>query len=98
MELMQSAGVAAGVVQSGEDLYNDPQLKERGSFWVMNHRELGDFSHLAQPSKLSKTPAEPRIPAPCLGEHTEYVCREILGLSEDEINKLLVDRVISLGA
>lgn len=97
MELMQNANVAAGVVQRGEDLYKDPQLKERNSFWVLNHRELGPFSHLAQPSKLSKTPAEPRMPAPCLGEHTEYICKEILELSEDEITNLLIEGVISLG-
>ena len=90
MSRMQDAGVAAGVVQNAKDLYADPQLEERGYFWVMEHKELGKFSHLGQPSILSKTPAKAYRPAPCLGEHTEYVCRELIGMSESEFDELLI--------
>lgn len=96
MSLMQEAGVAAGVVQNAQDLYQDPQMHERRYFWQMEHRELGKFTHLGQPSILSKTPAEPQRHAPCLGEHTEYVCKELLGLPESEFDRLLVDGVLSL--
>ena len=93
MHRLQAAGVAAGVVQNSEDLYNDPQLKERGCFWVGDHKELGEFSFLAQPSRLSKTPARFQRPAPCLGEHTEYICRELLNLSQEEYDQYLVEGV-----
>lgn len=96
MRRMQDVGVAAGVVQDARDLYEDPQLKERAYFWVMEHKELGKFSHLGQPSILSKTPAKPYRPAPCLGEHTEYVCRELLGMSEREFDKFLIDGAFGL--
>jgi benzylsuccinate CoA-transferase BbsF subunit len=96
MELMQAAGVAAGVVKKGEDIYQDPQLREVNIFWIMKHREMGDFTHMGQPCQLSKTPARPRMPAPCLGEHTEYVCKELLGLSEAEFDQLLIDGVFGL--
>jgi len=96
MRRMQDAGVAAGVVQNAKDLYEDSQLKERAYFWVMEHKELGKFSHLGQPSILSKTPAKPYRPAPCLGEHTEYVCRELLGMSESEFNEFLIDGAFGL--
>ena len=96
MSRMQDAGVAAGVVQNAKDLYEDPQLEERAYSWVMEHKELGKFSHLGQPSILSKTPAEPYRPAPCLGEHTEYVCRELLGMSESEFDKFLIDGAFGL--
>ncbi|MFC1991095.1 CoA transferase, partial [Chloroflexota bacterium] len=89
MDLMQSKGVPAGVVQTGEDLLNDPQLKHRDYFWWLNHSELGPFPHLGQPFKLSKAPAQARMPSPCLGEHTEMVCREILGMSDEEFLGLL---------
>ena len=91
MEIMQAHGIAAGVVQSVEDLYEDPQLKKRGSLWVLDHAELGPFSHLGQPSKLSKTPARPKRSAPCLGEHTEHVCTNILGISDEEFIELSTD-------
>jgi len=36
--------------------------------------ETGLFTHLGQPFRLSKTAVQPKLPAPCLGEHTQYVC------------------------
>lgn len=93
MHLLQRAGVGAGVVQNAKDLYDDIQLKERDCFWVAEHKELGKFSHLGQPSLLSKTPAEFYCAAPCLGEHTEYVCRELLNMSQEEYDKYLVEGV-----
>jgi crotonobetainyl-CoA:carnitine CoA-transferase CaiB-like acyl-CoA transferase len=90
MTLMQQAGVAAGVVKNAEDVYQDSQLRKRDAFWLLNHSEIGYVTHLGQPFKLSKTPAEARMPAPCLGEHTEYVCKEFLGMSDEEFVELLV--------
>jgi benzylsuccinate CoA-transferase BbsF subunit len=93
MELLQLAGVAAGVVQNAQELYNDAQLKERECFWVDEHKELGQFSYLGQPSRLSKTPAKLYRSAPSIGEHTEYVCREILKMPEDEFEQCLLEEV-----
>jgi benzylsuccinate CoA-transferase BbsF subunit len=91
MELMQSHGIAAGIVQKGNDIYNDPQLRESNIFWKIKHKEMGDFTHMGQPAKLSKTPAQPRMPAPCIGEHTEYVCKNLLGLTDEEYVQMLID-------
>ena len=93
MALMQKEGVAAGIVETIQDLYEDPQLKHRNHFWVINHREMGPFSYFGQACKLSRTPAQPRMPSPCLGEHTEHVCREILGMPEPEFDQLLIEGV-----
>lgn len=93
MTMMQEEGVAAGVVQTGQDLHEDPQLKHRGHSWIINHREMGLFPCFGQAAKLSKTPAEGWMSSPCLGEHTEYVCREILKLSDEEFVELLIDGV-----
>jgi len=90
MVRMQEAGIAAGVVQNAQDLYVDPQLRQREFFWVMDHKEMGKFTHLGEPAILSRTPATPRMPAPCLGEHTEYVCKELLGMGDEEFVEYLV--------
>ena len=42
------------------------------------------------PFSSRRRPANIHTPAPLLGEHTEYVCKEILGLSDDEIAELMV--------
>jgi benzylsuccinate CoA-transferase BbsF subunit len=89
MAQMQAAGVPSGVVENAADLFSDPQLRQRGLFWPLNHTEMGLFTHLGANFKLCKTPAQPEMPSPCLGEHTEHVCTKILGMSDDEFVKLL---------
>jgi benzylsuccinate CoA-transferase BbsF subunit len=94
MMLMQQAGIAAGVVQDGEDLARDPQLKARGFYVWREHPEAGLIAHDGMTFTLSNTPGEIRRTAPLLGEHNEYVYKEILGFSEDEVNQLIVEKVI----
>jgi len=80
MHVLQANGVAAGVVQNAKDLCEDPQLKERQFLWAAKHKEMGESLSLAQPSLLSKTPSRLYRPPPLMGEHNEYVRKEILGL------------------
>ena len=89
MERLQAAGVAAGVVKNTADIYEDPQLRKRNMFWPMEHGEMGQFTHLGQSFQLSKTPSQPYSPSPLLGEHTEYVCTKILGMSDEEFVNLM---------
>ncbi len=94
MMLMQKAGVAAGVVNDGEDLQTrDPQLKARGFYVYLDHPEAGRIAHDGLTFALSKTPGEIRR-APLLGEHNEYVYREVLGFSEEEVNQLITEGVL----
>jgi benzylsuccinate CoA-transferase BbsF subunit len=91
---MQEAGVSASVVANSEDLHHDPQLKHRGHFWVLDHPEIGPHSYDSPSFRLSKTPIQLRMPTPCLGEHTEYVCTKILGMSDEEFVELLQKGVV----
>jgi benzylsuccinate CoA-transferase BbsF subunit len=88
MARLQAAGVPAGVVKNAADIYADPQLKERNLFWQIDHPETGPVTHLGQSFMLSETPARPYRPSPLLGEHTEYVCSEILGMADKEFVEL----------
>ncbi len=88
MELLQNVGVPCGVAQNAQDIVNDPQLKLRESFWTIEHEEMGPITHLGRPFTLSRTPAAPKMSAPCLGQHNEYVCTQILGMSDEEFIEL----------
>ena len=90
MTRLQEAGVAAGMVESGEDLVADPQLNHRGTHVILEHPEIGPHIYQPPPYKLSKTPPQLTMPAPCLGQHNEYVLKEILGMSDDEVADLLI--------
>ncbi|MFC1918327.1 CaiB/BaiF CoA transferase family protein [Chloroflexota bacterium] len=95
MTRMQAAGIPAGVVENSQDLLADPQLKHRNYFWEMEHAEMGNFHHQGESFTMSETPAQPVMPAPTLGEHTEYVCREMLGMTDEEFVTLLADGAIN---
>jgi len=93
MRLMQAASIAAGVVQGGQELDSDPHLKQRNFFQDTDHPGIGSSSYTGIPAHLSKTPYEIER-APFLGEHTEYVCTQILGFSDEELAQLVADKVL----
>lgn len=94
MSMMQTAGVAAGVLQTNVDLLeHDPQLKHLHFYWELDHPEIGKHHVAAPPFVLSKSPCEVRR-APLLGEDNEYALKEILGLSDEEIVELVIEEVL----
>lgn len=90
---LQQHEVPSGIVQKGEDLCNDPQLKEFGYFWEVEHSVIGRCKLKSHAFNLSKTPRRLRMPAPCLGEHTKYVCCKLLKLPFEKFEDLLKDGV-----
>jgi benzylsuccinate CoA-transferase BbsF subunit len=97
MKLMQAAGVPSGVVQNMRDMAEDPQLKYRGHYRVLEHSVMGYHRYDAVGFRLSKTP-DSQFAAPALGQDNEYVYKELLGLSDDEVADLLVEGVITTEA
>jgi len=98
MLLMQRAGVPAGVVQDAEDiLVHDPQIRARGYYVYVDHSETGHSAYDGSGFKLSATPGTLSSGAPRIGEHTEFVCKEILGMADEEINVLLAEGVLEVG-
>ena len=94
MERMQAAGVAAGVLKTVEDLIeHDPQLAHRHHYWKLDHPDIGPYVAPGPPFILSKTPAELKR-APLLGEHNEYVLKELLGLPDEEVVELIVEEAL----
>lgn len=95
MHKLQDAGVPAGVVETAEDLFNDPQLQHREHFKFMEHSVIGEHAYQSPAYRLSKTPCDIRKASPCLGEDNEHVYKDILGLSDDDIAELLIEGVIT---
>jgi crotonobetainyl-CoA:carnitine CoA-transferase CaiB-like acyl-CoA transferase len=90
MAELQKAGVKAGLVEGPDDLLKDPQLNYRNHFVTVKHAELGEYDYVDSGFRLEKAPPDIK-PAPLFGEHTEYVCKQILGLSDEEYNSCLND-------
>ena len=96
MHTMQSAGVPAGAVQTNKEVIEDPQLAHRGHFIYMDHLELGRHPVQRSEFRLNKAHAEHNWPSPRLGQHTVLVCKEILQMSNDEINALIDANVLEV--
>jgi len=95
MERLQREGVAAVAGLQGAELYSDPHLKERGVSVEVVHPNIGRRVALGPPWKFSATPARVKRCSPILGEHTEYVLGDILGISRDEIDALKQEGVLT---
>jgi crotonobetainyl-CoA:carnitine CoA-transferase CaiB-like acyl-CoA transferase len=85
-EILQRHGVAAAAVNNGKDLGEDPQLTFDRYYRRLDHPEMGAMDYAPHAIEFSGT-AQRVFRSPCLGEHTEYVCREILGFSEEEFRR-----------
>jgi benzylsuccinate CoA-transferase BbsF subunit len=95
MERLQAGGLAAGVMQDAADLIErDPQLAHRGHWQTLTHPEMGDCVYGSPPFRLARTPGRLRSPAPLLGQHTEEVLTELLGLDEDQIAELTAQDIL----
>ena len=94
MRTMQEAGVTSSVVETTEDLLTaDQQVRWSKAYMTLEH---ADGECLVENARIgfSKTPGRIRRPGPTIGQDNEYVFKEILGLSEDEINQGYVDGVL----
>jgi crotonobetainyl-CoA:carnitine CoA-transferase CaiB-like acyl-CoA transferase len=85
---LQQAGVPVYPSLDGRDMLANPHVAARGFFVELEHPEVGIRRHLGLPWKMSRTPCAVRRPAPCLGQDTEYVLGEVVGLSREEITTL----------
>ena len=77
MNRLQEIGIAAGIVETAEDMHNDSQFKHRNHFLTFDHPVIGPHTVDALPPKLSKSPARQYIPEPSLSGHNTCVCTVI---------------------
>ncbi|MCA9846005.1 MAG: CoA transferase [Dehalococcoidia bacterium] len=86
-EALQSRSVAAAPVMPAEEVMEDPQLADY--FVHLDHRVVGPRRYLGGPTRWHGRPREFEYrPAPLLGQHTEEVLSEVLGLGKEELARL----------
>ena len=91
VELLTAAGVPVGPINNVAEALTDPQTIARNLIVETEHPRFGTVRQLASPVQFGD---EPRVyrRAPLRNEDFSYVVRDILGLSEDQIERLLAER------
>ncbi len=94
-ELLQAAGVPAGPMHRPPDVLEDSQLVQRKLYSEMVH-PLIDHPLPAEtgPAPFHNIPPAPQHPAPVPGQDTVEVCRKLLGMSAEQTERLIADRVL----
>jgi crotonobetainyl-CoA:carnitine CoA-transferase CaiB-like acyl-CoA transferase len=91
---LRSAGVPSGAVRAVNEVLNDPQLLDREMVTPIEHPAIGPIRVLGIPIKLSETPGSVRSAPPTLGQHTDAVLRNDVGLSDGEIAELRASKAV----
>lgn len=88
IELLTDAGIPCGSVRDLEAVFSDPQIIERAMVVALDHPIAGAIRTLGVPVKLDDTPGNVRTPPPTLGQHTETILGNDLGLTAKAIDQL----------
>lgn len=91
--LLDSAGIPNGPINTIAEMFEDPQIKERNMLVKMEHPKVENLKLVGSPLKLSGTPVTMRYPPPLFGEHTESILSG-LGYSSEEIIQFKQNKVI----
>jgi formyl-CoA transferase len=84
MAILNDLDVPCGPIMSTEDLANDEHVQGRNMYVELDHPQRGKWYNVGMPIKLSASPAKIQR-SPLLGEHTDEILKEVLGLSDAQI-------------
>jgi crotonobetainyl-CoA:carnitine CoA-transferase CaiB-like acyl-CoA transferase len=89
LERMRRAGIPCSPVRTFAEVVEDPQTTVRGMFPEVVVPAFGRHRVTGPPVKLSATPGRVGPSAPRLGEHTSAVLRDLLGMDDMAITRLV---------
>jgi crotonobetainyl-CoA:carnitine CoA-transferase CaiB-like acyl-CoA transferase len=80
VEQLEALKIGCGPINTLKQVFDDPHVKARGMEVQMKHSSGAEVTVIANPVRLSETPPDYRIAPPLLGEHTEEVLQDLLGI------------------
>ena len=93
MEALEAVGVPCGLINNLQQVFEDPQVRDRGMKIDLPHPLSGTIPLVASPIRLSETPVRYENPPPTLGQHTGEVLG-VLGLDQETLERLAAEGVI----
>ncbi len=94
LSVFEAAEIPCAPVNTMAEAFSDPQLVAGGGVIEVDHPIFGKLHQIGFPGHMSASPAAVRRPAPLLGQHTDEVLAEVLGLDANQLASLRNDEVI----
>jgi formyl-CoA transferase len=91
---LERGGVPAGRIYQAKDMLADPHFAARQSVVRLAHPDFGELPMQNVFPRLSETPGRVRAVGPTLGQHTDEVYRDLLGLDDAELDRLRAAGVV----
>jgi crotonobetainyl-CoA:carnitine CoA-transferase CaiB-like acyl-CoA transferase len=91
---LEAAHVPCGAINNLAEVFADPQVVSRDMVNIWQHPKTDKVQLVASPIKLSKTPVRQDLPPPLLGQHTDEVLNQILGMDTHSLNILRQKKII----
>jgi len=88
VEELERVGIPCGPVNTIDQVASDPQILAREMIIDVQHPDAGKFKVVNTPFKFSRTPYRAERASPDLGEHTEDILGQLLGMTHKEISEL----------
>ncbi|MCF2597070.1 CaiB/BaiF CoA transferase family protein [Pseudoflavonifractor phocaeensis] len=93
IEMMQARSIPCGPLCTVDEACENPSILKREMLVEIDQPGMGKVKITGNPMKLSETPADPRHPAPLLGQDTKEVLHDIFGYSDEQIAKWEEEKV-----
>ena len=94
LEALEGAGIPCGRVWTVAEALDNPQVAARGLLLDLEHAAIGQGRYVGSPIHLTGAGRGSRLPPPLLGQHTDEVLRERLGMAANDIARLRRDGVV----
>ncbi len=95
LEQLNQKGIPCGPIANIDQVFDNPQVQHRGMLLELDHPVAGKVPSVANPIRLSESAVTYDKAPPLLGQHTEQVVCDLLGLGRDQIDQLINDGIIA---
>jgi len=92
---LNQKGIPSGPINNLDQVFSDPQVQFRNMQLELDHPTAGKVASVKNPINLSQTPLEYNRSPPTLGQNTDEVLSQILGLDHAYIRRLHEEKIVS---
>ena len=93
-DLLDEAGIPNGPVWTIGEALSAPQSLALGMVQELEHPKAGRIKVTGVPIQLGKSPGSVRLPPPMLGQHTQEILTQLLGMPEKEVEELRTQGIV----